>query len=372
MRGVNLAGFLIALAAVPLAAQSGLVQAGLDQGHRLGTSVAYLKESGDLRDGPPISITLPNSAGQPGKVMILIRPSNGSGTVQAATLSVGTIFAATTLAPSIEPCAAFEAWAETRTSNFMDSTQTGATVMERTPGKAVFERFVRDDLRQIDASYTVTVETLPEEGTYRVSFGPPPDGHAFNKPDWKVYSPAKYPAPQIMKAEDSIRLELYTIGSPGNTTRRVVDYIHVGRQDKMVMLKETPHDAYADDAELAVTQPRFRVNGAAGGTVAPLPETILGPVVWVYVPGHGKYVLSLQPHQDLRFESAGEVEGNSLMFTAPDGNVFRIDTAERIAAGSGSYSVHVLSDQSWTPADPQDRERILIGAAPGVEGAAGR
>jgi hypothetical protein len=263
------------------------------------------------------------------------------------------------------PCVAFETWAEQSTSDFAESASTGVGGLERTEGKVVMQRFVRDSLRQIYASYTVTVETLPEEGTYRVSFGPPaPPVDMLGKADWKVFSPAKYPAPQIMRDEDSIRLVLYSNG----TSRRVVDYIHAGRQERMVMRKDTPHDYYADDAELALTQPRLRVNGVANDNVAVMPETIRGPVLWVYVPGYGRYVLLPHAHAELGSEDTGEATGNSLTFTAPDGNVFRIDTAERIAAGSGTYTVHVMPDLGWIPADPQDRARVLIGAAPGVVG----
>lgn len=263
------------------------------------------------------------------------------------------------------PCAAFETWAEQASSDFAESAGTGVTGIVRTEGRVVMHRFVRDNLRQIYASYTVTVETLPDPGTYRVSFGPAePPVDMLGKADWKVLAPAKYPAPQIMKDEDSIRLELYSNGA----SRRVVEYIHAGRQDRMVFRKETPHDSYAEDAELAIAQPRLRVNGVAYVAMGVLPETIRGPVVWVYIPGHGRYVLSLQAHAGLGFEDAGEAAGNSLTFTAPDGNVFRIDTAERVAAGSGTYTVHVMPDSGWAPADPQDRARVMVGAAFGVIG----
>jgi hypothetical protein len=247
----------------------------------------------------------------------------------------------------------------------MESVQVGVTVLERAGGKAVFQRFVRDNLRLVYASYTVTVETLPQEGTYRLSFGPPSDGNSAPAlgADWKVLVPAKFPVPQILKEEDSVRLEMYA----SSATRRVVDYIHAGRQDRMTMRKETPRDYYAEDAEFAFTQPSFRVNGVAIPAAAAMPETTRGPVLWVYVPGHGRYVLSLRPHSQLGFEEAGEASGNSLTFTA-DGNVFRIDTAARIAAGSGTYTVHLLRDQAWEPADPRDRERIQIGASLGVIG----
>ena len=340
------------LLASPAAAQ------GLEHGHKLGSSIAYLEETGDVRDGAPFGTLLANGA----QVTIVMQRADGS-TIPVLMGPGGT--AAANLV-SQRPCAEFETWAEQQFSDFAESAQTGVTPIERTEGKAVFHRFVRDELRKIYVSYTVTVEKLPDAGTHRVSFGPPLEGYAAQvlvNSGWKVLTPAQYPAPQIMRDEDSIRLELYSNGS----SRRVVDYIHVGRQDRMVLRKETPHTSYAGDAELAITQPRLRVNGAAVDAISALPETIRGPIVWIYIPGYGRYVLSLQSHADLGFEDAGEAAGNSLTFTS-NGNVFRIDTTERVAAGSGAYTVHVLPDLSWIPADPQDRARVTAGTSLGVIG----
>jgi hypothetical protein len=347
MLDVKLAGFLLVLAAIPAGAQSGF-----EHGHKLGTTVTALMDPGDVREGTPLNAFVTNGAGQASPIQIVIRLEGSA--IQPANRAAGK-----------EPCAAFETWVEQATSDFAESAGSGVGGIERTEGKMVLQRFVRDNLRQIYASYTVTVETLPDKGMYRVSLGPPePPADILGKGDWKVFSPAKYPLPQIVRDEDTIRLELYSNG----TSRRVVDYIHAGRQDQMVMRKETPHDYYADDAEFAVTQPRLRVNGVASDAIATMPETIRGPALWVYIPGHGRFVLSPHAHSDLGFEDAGEAAGNSLRFTAPDGNVFRIDTAERVAAGSGSYAVYVLADSGWTPADPQDRDRVMIGASLGVIG----
>jgi hypothetical protein len=346
---VKLAGFLGILIAVSAAAQSGF-----EHGHKIGSGIAYLEETSGT--GGPEAQILANLRLQFAEV-----PGSSA---QRPTIVNSSGSTATVVVVNQKPCAAFETWAEQATSDFAESASTGVTAVERTPGKVVMQRFVRDNLRQIYASYTVTVETLPQE-SYRVSFGPPlPPTEMLGKADWKVLAPAKYPLPQTMKDEDSIRLEVYSNG----TTRRVVDYIHVGRQDRMVFRKETPHDSYAEDAELAFTQPRLRVNGVEANAVGVLPETTRGPLLWVYVPGHGRYVLSLQTHAESGFEERGEVAGNTLTFTAPDGNVFRIGTTERIAPGSGTYAVHVLPDVDWMPADPQDRAQVTMGATLGVVG----
>jgi hypothetical protein len=166
--------------------------------------------------------------------------------------------------------------------------------------------------------------------------------------------------PQIVGDGDAVRVELYS-----NGFRKMVDYVHAGRPDRMVLRTEAPRDYYAEDAELTVTMPHFRVNGARFEAVAPLPETLRGPLLWVYIPGHGRYLLSLHAHTEWGFADAGEAAGSSLTFTS-DGNIFRIDAAERIAAGSGTYTLRMLPDPAWLPADPPDRSRIMVGTLPGL------
>jgi hypothetical protein len=351
---LKLAGFLLAATAAAVG------QSTPQFGHRIGGGLAFLVESPDIVEPPNLAGGFISAENLLGSIEDYQRReqewlANSTG---VSTPLVRNVKGLTTLLESSKPSAAFETWAEQRFPDYVENTRTGFTEIERTAGKTTLRRFLLDDYRNLYVSYETTVETLPD-GTYRVSFGPssskPPRGLS----GWTVVSPAKYPLPQVMRDEDSIRLELYSNGAAEHTTRKLVDYVHVGRPDRMILHTDVAHDSYAEDAELGLTQPRFRVNGLAQDAVAN-PDTIRGSALWLYVPGHGRYVLTLRA--EAGFEGAGEVAGNSLMFMGADGNVFRIDTAERIAAGSGIYVVHVLPDPGWEPADPADRARIMIGA----------
>jgi len=358
---VKLAGFVFVLAVVP-----GFAQSAPHEGVRIGGNIAYLAASSDVRE--PASYVDPDARRL--AQLLLARREQSQAQAKcggAVPLAIHPDGSATELLSTQAPCVAFETWAEERSSDYAESVQTGFTGIERTEGKIVLRRFVRDGLRQVYVSYAVTVEALPD-GTYRATFGPSsdqPPRDVRGRADWRALSPAKYPVPQILRDGDTVRLKLYAEGTAMNTTRELVDYIHAGREDRMVLRKEAPRDYYADDAEIAVTRPRIRVNGVACDCVAVLPDTLRGPVLWMYIPGHGRYVLSLHAHAELGFESAGEAAGNSLTFSA-DGNVFRIDTTERVAAGSGTYTIHMLPDSDWMPADPLDRDRVMMGTAPGL------
>ena len=99
---------------------------------------------------------------------------------------------------------------------------------------------------------------------------------------------------------------------------------------------------YAEDAELTITQPRLRTNGVEQ-PAASLPAKVSAPVVWVDIPGQGRYDLSFKPRADQGFERAGEVAENSLVFSM-GGNIFRIDCADRIATGSGTYNIYARKE----------------------------
>jgi hypothetical protein len=256
------------------------------------------------------------------------------------------------------PRALFETWIEPESRDYAESALTGFSGVESKAGRTVIRRFVRDNFRHVYVSYAMTVETLPEPGTFRAVWGDSDAARPTDLPastEWKVVSPAQYPVPQILQDGEMIALDLYSVPKTG---QKLVEYIHVGKQTRMSLRQDAARDSYADDAEFNITGPRLRANGLAQEPAAQL-NALHGPALWVDIPGPGRFVLSLKPHPG--FEKAGEVAGNSLTFTE-GGNVFRIDCAERIApAGSGTYNVYARREPV------SDLTGFTISLAPGVE-----
>jgi hypothetical protein len=286
---------------------------------------------------------------------------------QAAALGLDLSQVNTPTADAAAPCIQFQTWVERLPEDYAESVLGGYTTAERGATKSTLHRFVRDNFRKIYVRYAITVEKLPEAGTYRVSFADsnaalPADVRA----DWSVVSPSHYPAPQLMQDGDELPLELAV------TDRGIelVDYIHIGRMDKMPKRTDAARDSYAEDSEFTLSRPGLRVNGEAREAVI-FPETIRGGVLWLYVPGEGRYIVTFAPHPEFGFEKAGEVSGG-LMTLVVGGNVLRIESSDRIAPGGGVYNVYGRRDAEWSPADPQDRERFMAGTSPGVETAVGR
>jgi len=223
------------------------------------------------------------------------------------------------VAASQGPRAEFETWVEQLSRDYAESVVTGNTGVEREAGRVTIHRFVRDNFRHTNQTYTVTVEAVPGAGTFRVSFR-----------DAAIPTPVS----QILRGGETVALDL---ASDSRTGRRVVEYIRVGT-GLMRSRQEVARDVYAEDAELTITQPRLRINGVEQPS-ASLPSAS-APVVSIEIPGEGRFALSFKPRVEQGFERAGEVAENSLIFSS-GGNIFRIDCADRIANGSGTYNIYV-------------------------------
>jgi hypothetical protein len=102
-----------------------------------------------------------------------------------------------------------------------------------------------------------------------------------------------------------------------------------------------------------------------GGKELQLPrnmESVKGNVVWVYVPGHGRYLLSLKPHSDLGLSLAGQVSGTSLWLELKDQQI-QIETDERIAPGSATYNLYALHQSGWQPPTTNASAGVLLGSS---------
>jgi hypothetical protein len=232
--------------------------------------------------------------------------------------------------PAGTPKAEFETWVEQRSKDYAESVLAGSTDIERAPEKATIHRFVRDNFRNLYVTYTLTFEPIARTDTFRVTFSD---------------SAVPYPVPQILRDGEAIAL---TLSADARTGRRLVDYIRVGT-GAMRSRAGVPRDVYAEDAELTIAQPRLRTNGVEQ-RAANSSAKVSAPVIWVDIPGQGRYDLSFRPRADQGFERAGEVSENSLVFSL-GGNIFRIDSADRVATGSGTYNIYARREPGEAPTD---------------------
>jgi hypothetical protein len=117
-------------------------------------------------------------------------------------------------------------------------------------------------------------------------------------------------------------------------------------------------DFFDADAELVITTPRVSLNGSG----IELPQAlapIKGKIVWIYLPRHGRYLLSLSPRPG--FGLAGQVGGLSLEFALRSDEI-QIDAKERIAEGSAMYNLYVQHQSDWLPPEETNRSKALMGS----------
>lgn len=117
-------------------------------------------------------------------------------------------------------------------------------------------------------------------------------------------------------------------------------------------------DFYAEDAEFVLTSPILSVNGA-GWELPKSLTAVKGKFVWVYLPGHGRYLLSLSPDTGLTL--AGQVGGSTLEFQS-QGDEIQIDAADRILMGSATYNLYMSHEADWQPPSGTDRSAALMGS----------
>jgi hypothetical protein len=128
---------------------------------------------------------------------------------------------------------------------------------------------------------------------------------------------------------------------------------------KVATVRPRSRDFFDADGELVLSKPRVTLDGTA---VAPPqdPTPVKGKVIWIYLSGHGRYLLSLSPRPG--FELAGQVGGTSLEFELASEEV-QIDSKERMAEGSAMYNLYVLHQSDWLPPNGSDRSATLMGSA---------
>jgi hypothetical protein len=316
---------LCALVAIPLAAQNRNIY---------GT-----------RAGQVLTVFLPDSENGAGRDLLLAQQGDAAAR-ERLVARYGPAFVVPVNAtglPANSPVRAvaavhFETWAEQLPREHAISVGMGsASVDSSAPGETTIHRFVRDNFQHVYVRYALTVETLPQPGTFRASFAESEARSTSWPPtyeEWHIRPPTRLPAPQLVKEGETINLELY---SDGPVQPKIVDYIHFGSQQNVSLRKDVTKDVYADDAEFTIAQPRIRVNGVE---TAALADSFTGRWFVIQIPDRGRYSVAFKPRPEPGFEKVGEVSGNSLFFAAgPD--LLRIDCADRIAMGSGTYNVYV-------------------------------
>jgi hypothetical protein len=149
----------------------------------------------------------------------------------------------------------------------------------------------------------------------------------------------QYPAPQIINLTDILKLNLWVNAETGAT---------IGDQIRFALDTPQPaRDFTLDEVALKLNGFRLLINGEVrngersfGGFSGSLP--------WFYVPGKGRFIVSIQPHAGYGFQKIGVLEHNKLSFSV-DGDKYEWITQEPILAYRSKWYLWVLHDAGYQP-----------------------
>jgi hypothetical protein len=258
------------------------------------------------------------------------------------------------------------------------------------PGKSYFTRSVMDSVNHEFFGYEVLL-VEQQSGTYLATFGKLPttsmeaSATAAGSDQWSIRA-LVLPEPRVVHDGDVIGIELMTDATTGDkliedvTIQPFSQRATIGSRipllgragpgqpsDRAVPTVEgSPRDFSAADAEMRLTQPRISLNETVQPTAGRATPSVTGNLVWFYIPGRGRYILSLVPRPELEFHKAGEVRGGRITLTL-NGDAITLECFSEIATGHAPYNLYVLRDSKWEPTAQAQKGQLAIGSVDAEE-----
>jgi hypothetical protein len=243
---------------------------------------------------------------------------------------------------------------------------------------------VWDVSSRVYLGYDLLVE--PIEGTeYTASFLPLDMQDTTELPplkDWTSAPQAALPGPQTVhpgdnitlslspKLDDSVDFELAPSARPSAERRSLFEQVKQVTSSPFEPLPpaalrtltrtiEGPaRDFSAGDPSIRIWHPQIRMNGVAVRSSIAIATTSLLP--WVYLPGRGRFILSLSPLPNAGFSLAGESRGSAIRLKVGQ-DTLELQSVIEFASGGFAYNLYVLAEPDWIPTSRSQRDRPLLG-----------
>jgi hypothetical protein len=221
------------------------------------------------------------------------------------------------------------------------------------PGGVVVEggrvhRIIEDRTHKQVLGYEVQLDPAEGGKAARLRIQPfrPTDSKISFEPGYTFLELPRYPVVPNLRLGDTVALDLLVNAATG---QKVVDYLTLSGRGNIPDEREA-RDLSLADVELEVMDPQVTVNEKPGPSL--VGGGFSGAVVWMYLPGHGRFVFSLTPHADFGFIKSGVVSANSMLIHAGPVEV-HIDCSRRIAPASGVYNLYIAHEPDWRPPAPR-------------------
>lgn len=178
-------------------------------------------------------------------------------------------------------------------------------------------------------------------------------------------SPTKYPPAFLI--EDGGTFALDVLVNP-QTGVKIVDLIKISSGTKLATsTKESQsvggakelqpmssagvlqpmRDFTPDAVELSVQNFKFLINEQIVlGADNPIRGGVSGAIIWIYLPGHGRFIFSLTPREGYDFQKIGIIQSNKISFQI-EGD--RYEWISNTPIFSGDWNLWVLHDADYSP-----------------------
>lgn len=193
--------------------------------------------------------------------------------------------------------------------------------------------------------FQIVVKPLDPKFEIKLRAGNPGEGEP---PQSEIISTfPKSTEPQTLEDGDAFSLDLLV---NKNTGVKIVDVVKVAFDQSHLRdnnPKTLPRDFAVDAVELAVKDYRLLIDGKVV-SVGKSTNGFAGALLWFYVPGRGRFILSLVPRESYEFQKVGIIEDNRIEFTVND-NHYEWLSSSPILPGGGTWNLWVLHDPKYTP-----------------------
>ncbi len=183
----------------------------------------------------------------------------------------------------------------------------------------------------------------------------------------------KYPPPQLIHDGDTLALDVLVNSRTGVTIIDLIKVSFTGESSQASFPSgilsaraggQTATNLTPESVEFRMTNSWLLVNDQK---VIGMEESdglgVSGSLIWFYLPGYGRFILSLTAREGYDFQKAGVVEGRKLSFNM-DGNRFEWVSSSSIVPSVGvALNLWVLHDSQYQP-------DVVLGPSPYRMGAA--
>ena len=213
-------------------------------------------------------------------------------------------------------------------------------------------RIMMDTKNKIYFGYDLIAEKQGESGKFKVEIKTlsksPAELFRNNSADYSGYtakSLAKYPESLILDDGDSITFDI--LENP-QTQTKILDVIKITSKQQnfgyYFSEREKATDFTIENVELHLDKPEISINGQK----TTYRSMASGNIVYVYLPGKGRFIFSFRPQPDFNFQKTGTVLDNKILFEF-NGEKYEIINKSPVLGSGGKWNLWVMFDENFKP-----------------------